>query len=80
MAKDGLKAAGAGAAGGLVGAGTYATIGGVGLAATGTAVGITLAPFIAIGTGVGLAGYGLYWLGKKSGGKGQKNSGKKRLP
>ena len=72
--KNALKTVGAGAAGGAVGAGTYATIGGIGVAATGTAVGITLGPFIAIGTGVGLVGYGLYWLGRQVGGSKKKGS------
>ena len=36
---DGVKAAGAAATGAAVGAGTYATIGGIGIAAGGTAVG-----------------------------------------
>ncbi len=70
--EDGYKAVAAGLAGGGVGAATYGVIGGVGIAATGTAVGITLGPFIAIGAGVGLASYGLYWLGKQVGGKKQK--------
>jgi hypothetical protein len=42
-----------------------------GIAATGTAVGITLGPLMTIGAGVGLTGYGIYWLGKQIG-KGQK--------
>jgi len=70
--KDGLKAATSGAAGTGAGAALYAAIGGIGLAATGTAVGITLGPFIAIGVGVGLTGYGLYWLGKQIGQHGKK--------
>ena len=80
MAHDAVKAAGAGVAGSLVGAGTFATFGGIGVAAGGTAVGITLGPFIAIGAGLGLAGYGVYWLGKQIGGKGKKNGGNKQLP
>lgn len=71
-AKETLKAAASGAAGGVAGAGAYAAIGGVGVAATGTAVGITLGPLIAIGSGLGLAGYGLYRLGKQVG-KSKKN-------
>jgi hypothetical protein len=63
---EGVKAAGVGAAGAAVGAGTYAVIGGVGVVAAGE-VGITLGPFIAIGAGIGLAGYGIYWLGKQIG-------------
>ncbi len=61
------KAAISTAGGAAIGAGIYGTIGGVGLAAGGTAVGITLGPFIAIGAGIGLAGYGLVWLGKQTG-------------
>ena len=64
---EGVKAAGMGAAGAAAGAGTYAVIGGVGVVAAGTGVGITLGPFIAIGAGIGLAGYGIYWLGKQIG-------------
>ncbi len=67
--KEGYKAAATGAAGAGVGAVVYGTIGGVGIAATGTAVGITLGPFIVIGAGIGLAGYGVYWLGKQVGKK-----------
>ena len=66
--KNALKCAGAGTGGAAAGAGVYAVIGGIGVAAGGTAVGITLGPFIAIGAGVGLAGYGVYWLGKQIGG------------
>ena len=66
--KAGLKVVGATAAGGTVGAGIYGVIGGgVGLAACGTAIGITLGPFIAIGSGLGLVGYGVYCLGKQIG-------------
>ena len=71
---DGVKAAGAAATGAAVGAGTYATIGGIGIAAGGTAVGVTLGPFIAIGAGIGSVGYGLYWLGKQVGGKDDKGN------
>ncbi len=67
--KEIAKAAGAAAGGGAVGAGVYGTIGGIGVAAAGTAASITLGPFIAIGTGVGLAGYGVYKLGKWAGRK-----------
>ena len=67
--KEPVKAGIAAVAGAAVGAGAYGVIGGVGVAATGTAVGVTLGPFIAIGAGVGLTGYGLYWLGKQIGGK-----------
>ena len=55
--KKAALAAGTGAA---VGAGTSATIGGMGLTAAGTAVGIGAAPVVAAGAVVGLAGYGLY--------------------
>ena len=67
--KEAYKAATAGIVGAGAGAATYGAIGGVGIAATGTAVGVTLGPFIAIGAGVGLAGYGVYWLGKQIGRK-----------
>ena len=70
--QNGLKALTAGAGGAAAGAGLYAAIGGIGVAATGTAVGITLGPFIAIGAGVGLTAYGLYWLGKQVGQRGKK--------
>lgn len=63
--KDALKAGGSAVGGGAVGAAIYSVIGGIGIAGGGTAVGITLGPFIAIGSGIGLAGYGLYWLGKQ---------------
>jgi hypothetical protein len=55
--KKAALAAGTGAA---VGAGTSATIGGMGLTAAGTAVGIGAAPVAAAGAVIGLAGYGLY--------------------
>ena len=64
---DAVYAAGSAVAGAVAGAGIYATIGGVGLAVGGTAVGVTLGPFVAIGTGLGLTGYGIYWLGKQVG-------------
>ena len=63
------KAAGAGGACAAVGAGAYGVIGGIGIAAGGSAIGITLCPFIAIGTGCGLAEYGIYRLGKQVGEK-----------
>lgn len=66
-AKESLKAAASGVAGGVAGAGAYSVIGGVGVVAAGTGVGITLGPFIAIGSGLGLVGYGLYRLGKQVG-------------
>lgn len=67
--KNILKCAGTGAGGAAAGATVYGIIsGGVGLALTGTAMGITLGPFIAIGAGAGVLGYGLYWLGKEVGG------------
>lgn len=71
--KDAVKAAASATVGAGAGAATYATIGGVGVAATGTAVGITLGPFIAIGAGIGLTGYGIYWLGKQVGRKRKEN-------
>jgi hypothetical protein len=66
--EDWTCALGAGATGAAAGAGIYGAIGGVGIAAGGTAVGITLGPFIAIGTVAGLAGYGIYRLGKRAAG------------
>ena len=80
MVHDGVKAAATGVVGGAVGAGTYAIIGGIGVAVGGTAVGITLGPFIAIGSGLGLVGYGVYWLGKQIGVSGKKKGGDKQLP
>ena len=74
--KNALKCVGAGTGGAAAGAGVYAVIGGIGLAAGGTAVGITLGPFIAIGAGAGLLGYGLYWLGKEVGGSKRPPDGK----
>jgi hypothetical protein len=68
---DAVKAVGTAVAGGAAGAATYGVIGGIGVAAAGTAVGITLGPLVCIGAGVGLAGYGLYWLGKQIGGGSQ---------
>jgi hypothetical protein len=56
-----------GAAGAGAGLGAYGLIGGVGVAAGGTAVGVTAGPFIAIGAGVALAGYGLVRLGRQIG-------------
>ncbi len=62
--KDKLtKACAIGGLGAATGAVGYKTIGGMGLAFLGRAVGITLGPWMAIGTGVALAGYGLYRLG-----------------
>ena len=72
-----MKAGGAAVVGAGVGTGIYATIGGIGVAATGTAIGITLGPFIAIGAGVGLTGYGIYWLGKQVGSKNAKIENKR---
>ena len=66
--KDTVNAVTSAVAGGAVGAGIYATTGGVGLAVGGTAIGVTLGPFVAIGAGVALTGYGIYWLGKQIGG------------
>ncbi len=62
-----LGALGSTVAGGAAGAGVYGVIGGVGVAAAGTAVGVTLGPFVAIGAGVGLTAYGLFWLGTQVG-------------
>lgn len=67
--KEALKAGAAAGAGGAAGAAAYGVIGGIGVAAGGTAVSITLGPFIMIGAGLGLFGYGVYRLGKQIGGK-----------
>lgn len=75
--KEAVKAVGAAAIGAAGGTGVYGIIGGVGVAATGTAVGITLGPFIAIGAGIGLTGYGIYWLGKQVGSKNAKIENKR---
>ena len=72
---EGPKAGVAAGVGAAAGAATYGAIGGVGIAATGTAVGVTLGPFIAIGAGIGLAGYGVYWLGKQVGKKKKESGG-----
>ena len=53
--------------GAAVGAGTYATIGGLGLAGLGGAVGITLLPMICIGVTVSAVGHGLYRWGQRTG-------------
>jgi hypothetical protein len=58
-----LKTGASTVTGGALGAGTYDVIGGIGVAATGTAVSVTLAPLIVVGSGLGAAAYGLYWLG-----------------
>lgn len=63
--KEVLKTAACSVLGGAAGAGTYGVIGGVGLTVVGTGVGITLGPFIAIGAGLGAAGYGIFWAGKQ---------------
>ena len=65
--KEVLKTVGSSAIGGTAGAAIYSVIGGVGITAVGTGVGITLAPFVAIGAGLGAAGYGVFWLGKQIG-------------
>lgn len=62
--KEMAKAAGAAAGGGAVGAGVHEIVGGGGGAAVGTAKSIPLGPCIAVGAGVGLAGYGIYKLAK----------------
>ena len=67
--QEALKAAGAAGVGAVTGAGVYGVVGGVGVAAGGTAIGITAGPFIAIGAGLALAGYGMYWLGTQVGSK-----------
>jgi hypothetical protein len=72
--KEVLKTTGTSVLGGACGAGLYALIGGVGVTAVGTGIGITLGPFIAIGAGIGGAGYGLVWLGKQIGRKKRTNA------
>lgn len=67
--QEAVKAAGAAGVGAVTGAGIYGVIGGVGVATGGTAIGITAGPFIAIGAGIALAGYGMYWLGTQIGSK-----------
>ena len=57
---EAIKAGGAVAAGAAVGGGTFALVGSGGLAIAGTAVTVGLAPFLAAGAVVGLAGYGNY--------------------
>ena len=57
-----LKAGGAVTAGAAAGAAGYAAIGGMGLTVGGTAMAIGVAPFVAAGAVVGLAGYGVYKL------------------
>jgi len=69
--KSALGAVGSAGAGAITGALAFKTIGGVGVAAGGAAFGLTVGPFVAIGAGVGAAGYGLYWLGKQVGRKGR---------
>jgi len=54
------------AAGGVAGGSLYTVVGGVGVTLAGGAAGITLLPMIAIGAGLGAAGYGLYRLGQIS--------------
>jgi hypothetical protein len=57
---EAIKAGGAVAAGAAVGGGAFAIVGSGGLAIAGTAVTVGLAPFVAAGAVVGLAGYGIY--------------------
>ena len=66
-AEEAIKAGGAVAAGAAIGGGTFAVVGSGGLAIAGTAVTIGLAPFVAAGAVVGLAGYGVYRLVTHSG-------------
>lgn len=67
---EGGKFVGAGAA---AGAGLYGAIGGIGVTILGTAVGVTLGPMVAIGSGLGLVGYGFYSLGKRTAGQAYEN-------
>lgn len=59
------KAAGAVGAGAAVGAGVSAVVGSMGLTVAGTAVAVGMAPMIAAGAVVGLAGYGVWRLVSK---------------
>jgi hypothetical protein len=68
-AKEAVNAVVSTGVGAAAGAATYGIIGGVGLAVTGTAVGVTLGPFMAIGAGIGLTVYGIFWFGKHVGKK-----------
>jgi hypothetical protein len=64
MKQEAGKAVGIGTAGAVVGAGAHALLGSVGLAFGGAAVGVTLVPFMAVGCGLALFGYGMYRLGR----------------
>ena len=70
---DKKKAAIVAGTGTAVGAGTSATIGGMGLSVAGTAVGIGAAPVAVAGAIVGLAGYGIYKAFSSSGSKKKKS-------
>ncbi len=63
-AADTVTVIGGGALGAAAGWALATAIGGIGLAAIGTAIAL---PFIAIGTGLGLAFGGLFVLGKRIG-------------
>jgi hypothetical protein len=65
--KELLKSAGSAVGGSVLGAAVYEAVGGLGVAVMGTATGVTLGPFVAIGAGIGLVGYGVFWLGKQTG-------------
>lgn len=67
-----LKAGGAAAAGAAVAGSAFAIVGSAGLAVAGTAVTVGLLPFVAAGTVVGLAGYGIYRVVADPDGKGEK--------
>ena len=60
--KEAIRAGGSAAAGAAAGAATFAGIGGLGLAIGGSALAIGTAPVVAVGSVVGLAGYGIYRL------------------
>jgi hypothetical protein len=63
---EALRAGGAVAVGAAAGGGVFAAVGAGGLAIAGTAVTVGLAPFVAAGAVVGLAGYGVYRLATDS--------------
>lgn len=64
--KDIVKDAASPVVGGVIGAGAYATLGGVGVTVAGTAFGVTLGPFIVGGAILGVVFRGVYRLGKAS--------------
>jgi len=57
---EAIKATGAAAGGAAVGGATFLAVGSGGLAIAGTAITVGAAPFIVVGSVLGLAGYGVY--------------------